>query len=71
MQHIEKLDGCELGCTSILAIDLYHKPFRFLMPDHRESYRTFLGALLSVFTVMIILGYGTYKLSNMVSYDGY
>ena len=41
------------------------------MPDHRETYRTFIGSLLSIFTMVLLLCYGGYKIADLVSYKGY
>ena len=52
-------------------IDLYRRPFEFLMPDHMPAYRTFIGSFLSLLTVIILVFYSAYKgvqLTNMLDY---
>ena len=51
--------------------DLYEKPFNFLMPDHRDRYRTILGSFLSIITLVLLLGYGGYKFSNLLEYEDF
>lgn len=41
------------------------------MPDHTDAYRTFLGATLSILTFLTIIGYGAYKVSDMLDSDDY
>ena len=43
-------------------IDLFRRPFNFLLPDHQSQYRTFLGSMLSIITILLILVYGGYKI---------
>lgn len=39
-----------------------------MMPDHRDRYRTILGSLLSILTFTLIIGYGTYKITDLIDY---
>ena len=42
-----------------------------MMPDHRDRYRTILGSVLSIITFTLILGYGSYKITNLIDYDDF
>lgn len=42
-----------------------------MLPDGHDTYRTFIGALLSLCTIVIILTTGVYKLTTLVSNDEY
>ena len=69
------LEEGDFSCGSfeqkILMFDLYEKPFNFLMPDHRDRYRTILGSFLSILTFVLVLLYAGYKFGNLVNYEDY
>ncbi len=41
------------------------------MPDGHDTYRTFLGSILSVITLVIMLAYGSYKVSMLAQLEDY
>ena len=41
------------------------------MPDHRDRYRTLLGSFLSVMTLVLVLAYAGYKLTDLMDYNDY
>ena len=41
------------------------------MPDEEHTYRTFCGSILSIFTVIIIMLYASYKMAIMFSFADY
>ena len=47
----------------MLILDLFRRPFNFLLPDDQSKYRTFLGGILSIVTFVILLSYGGYNLA--------
>ena len=57
----ESLGACDSMQKKALFIDLYRRPFLFMMPDKVPSYRTLLGSMLSIFTLVLILSYATFK----------
>ena len=71
----KELQEGDFSCGSfeqkILAIDLFKQPFSFLMPDHRENYRSIMGSLLSVLTFTLVLGYAAYKFIDLIEYNDY
>ncbi len=63
---------CDMVGQVYLKIDFYRQSFKFLLPDNNESYRTSLGATLSLLTILTMLAYGSYKfilLSNKENYQ--
>ena len=51
----------------MLTVDLYKQPFQLLLPDGKYEYRTFTGAVLTIFTFMIMLSYSSFKMTMMVT----
>ena len=51
----------------MLTVDLYKQPFQLLLPDGKYEYRTFTGAILTIFTFMIMISYSLFKLTMMVT----
>ena len=56
---------------TMLHFDLYKQPFRLLLPDGKNEYRTFAGAVLSLVTILVILSYGGFKFTELVSNQNY
>ena len=67
-QVFGRADRCQQG---MLRLDLYKQPFRLLLPDGKNEYRTFVGATLSLFTVVIVLIYGSFKIQQLVDLEDY
>ena len=42
-----------------------------MMPDHRDRYRTILGSFLSIVTFILVLGYGSYKITDLLDYKDF
>ena len=42
-----------------------------MMPDHRDRYRTILGAVLSIMTFTLIVSYGSYKVTDLIEYQDF
>ena len=53
----------------MLSLDLYRQPFPFLLPDNQQGYRSGLGAILSLFTILLLVAYGTWKLIELSRFD--
>ena len=62
MNEESKLANCAKYQSKVLMIDLFRRPFNFLLPDHQSEYRTFLGSMLSVITAIFLLVYGGFKI---------
>ena len=41
------------------------------MPDHRDRYRTLLGAFLSLITLVLVTMYAGYKFNDLMHYNDY
>ena len=41
------------------------------MPDHRGHYNTFLGAALTIVTLVILMLYGAFKAINLIEMQDY
>lgn len=64
----KKLSGFS---AKYLGLDIYRQPFRLLLPDGNGMYRTFLGSLLSIITLVLIITYGSFKASELFSKQDY
>ena len=42
-----------------------------MMPDHRDRYRTMLGSFLTIITFILVLGYGSYKITDLTDYKDF
>ena len=62
MNEESNFSNCDRYQSKVLMIDLFRRPFNFLLPDHQSEYRTFLGSMLSVITAIFILVYGGFKI---------
>ena len=55
----------------MLRFDLYKQPFRLLLPDGKNEYRTCTGALMSISTLLVVLLYASYKITILISNESY
>ena len=67
-QNLSKLERCQRGT---LFLDIYKEPFRLLLPDGNDAYKSFLGAVLSIITLLTLLTYASYKFQTLISYTDY
>ena len=67
----EPYTRCDRFYKLFLAADLYTEPFKFLLPGEEDRYRTFLGSMLSLVTICILVGYGTFKTLDLLNYEDY
>ena len=70
-----KLQGGDFTCGSfnkkILSLDIYAKPFEYLLPDHQIHYKTHTGAFFSILTILIVLSYAVFKTGNILARETY
>ena len=63
------------ACASIMSgtlrLDIYRRPFHFLMPDHEPEYRTLTGFFFSLLTILLLLSYAAYKFLDLVQLNDY
>ena len=59
-------------CTGkITTLDMYRRPFYFLMPDRTEYYRSVLGTIFSFATIIIIVVNGSFRFVDLYSQSNY
>ena len=61
-----RLSACQQIKEKSLNLDIYKRPFNFLMPDHRETYNTWLGLVLSLFSMVCVCSYAVYQMISLV-----
>ena len=62
---------CSHYAKNMMVIDLYKRPFYFLMPDRTEYYRNYLGTCMSLLTIFIVIIYGIIKFRDLLEYKDY
>ena len=62
------MDHCQ---KKFMVLDLFRQPFRFLLPDREDMYRTFLGSSLSLLCFIILLGFGALKVTALATSSDY
>ena len=67
-EEMGAVDGCQ---RRFLNLDLFRQPFNFLLPDQKDRYRTFLGALLSLITLMGLVAYSVVRLTALATNSDY
>lgn len=55
------MNSCEKASSKLLGLDMFRTPFLFFLPDHKEQYRTCLGATLTLLTLTLTIFYSGYK----------
>ena len=53
--------SCSKFGEKALIIDSFGTPFTFLLPDGKKTYKSLLGAILTVLIVLTIAFYAIYK----------
>ena len=57
---------------SFLMLDLYRRPFQFqLPPGNSLHYRTYIGSVFSLFNIILILSYASYKMQDLIKIENY
>ncbi len=71
MYQTERLSACDKCQRSSLVCDLFPQPFRLLLPDGEDKYRTFAGTLLSIASVVIVLSYTVFHFIGLMNNSEY
>ena len=50
---------------------MYPQPLRLILPDGSDTYKSFLGSMLSLLTIITLAFYSIFKLSVLISYSDY
>ena len=53
--------NCSKVGEKALIMDSFGTPFTFLLPDNKKSYKSLLGATLTVLIVLMMAFYAVYK----------
>ena len=61
--------GCGKLGEKALMIDAYGRPFEFILPNGTRRYKTLLGSILTVITVIVAFIYTIYKFQLMNDRD--
>ena len=67
----QELSGCDQCQKRTLSIDMYRRPFHLFLPDNQSLYRSFLGAMLSIMTILLLSSYALWKLANLINRKDY
>ena len=54
-----------------MILDVYKRPFNFLLPSKTEYYRNYLGMTLSLITILLLIAYGTFKFKALILFTDY
>ena len=52
-------------------MDVYRQSFNFLLPDDKPYYNSLVGSIMSLFTVIVLLSYGIFKIIKMNQGEDY
>ena len=52
-------------------MDLFRTPFRLIMPGNTDQYRSMLGSIFTIITLMLLLSYASFKFSTLAKYEDY
>ena len=52
---------CENLVDKALVIDMYGRPFYFMLPNLRQKYKSIIGSVCTIFVLAILLAYAIYK----------
>ena len=66
-----KLSNCDRYQKAWIRFDLYAQPFRLLLPDKKDTYRTFTGALMSILSLVLVSVYAGFKINTLVRFSDY
>ena len=60
-----RMSFCDRVQQHALIFDFYRRPFNFILPDNSSTYRSLLGSMLSIITIISLLTYATVKLVQL------
>ena len=70
-QKTVRFSTCDQVQQKTLNIDLYRTSFNFLLPENQMEYRSFLGACLTIMTLLLLISFSGYKMIDLLGYDNY
>lgn len=58
------------GCTQkVLKLDLYGRPFMFMLPNHEQRYKSIVGSLCTILVLFVVFVYAVYKVQLLSDKD--
>ena len=63
---VVKVAPCQKFLQKVLVLDLYGRPFMFMLPNHQQKYKSIIGSLCTIFILSIVLVYAVYKFELLV-----
>ena len=63
--------ACDQCQRRTLSIDMYRRPFHLFLPDDQSRYRSFLGVILSIVTILLLSSYAAWKIINLIKLIDY
>ena len=69
--HLAQLSATDRCQRNILRFDFYKQPFRLILPDEKDAYRTLTGACLTALTFVFMLLYLLAKVQAMITLQDY
>ena len=67
MPKKEKGSSCSSLLQKAMVIDMYGRPFYFMLPNKQQKYKSIVGSLCTVFILSIVLIYAIYKLELLIA----
>lgn len=55
----------------LLILDIYKEPIRLVLPDGKGLYRTSCGAILTLFTITVLVAYAVFKIEDLIDIKDY
>jgi len=66
IEKMERTTGCSRLANKALVLDLYGRPFMFMLPNRNQKYKSIVGSLCTVFVFTVITVYAIYKFQLLV-----
>ena len=58
--------GCSKIVEKAIIIDKFGQPFRFVLPNGAKEYKSLIGSIMTLITVITVCLYGIYKLQLLI-----
>ena len=60
---------CDKFTQKALVLDIYGRPFQFMLPNSKQKYKSIVGSICTIFVMTMVLIYAVYKFENLVAKD--
>ena len=58
--------SCDRLSEKFINIDLFGRPFTLMLPNEHRYYKTLVGAVMTLVTVIVVVSYAVYKLQLLI-----